>query len=175
MNCFFVFTLVWLHQVGVGEQALDQPVTNSWICDWVNDSAPKRSFILSMTTWSATYFGSFRGTGAGGADALQLAVAGQRDVDGDGLGVLDPDQDHVGEVDLGGPGGVGDDLLQEAQEDRQHLHVRVAVVDDLGHEVVEPDVGGDVLAEQVEGVEGDLVVGLERGGVAAARSRAWPG
>jgi hypothetical protein len=81
-----------------------------------NESAPKRSFILSMTTWSATYFGSFRAP-----VALQFPVAGQGDVDGDALGVLDPDQDHVGEVDLGGPRGVGDGLLQQAQEDRQHL------------------------------------------------------
>ena len=105
-----------------------------------------------MTTWSATYLGSFRApvpaalipfSSPSPVSEMSTAVA---------LVVLDPDQDHVGEVDLGGPGRVCDDLLQEPQEDRQHLHVRVAVVDDLAHEVVEPDEGGDVLAEQVEGV-----------------------
>src|SRR6476660_6635769 len=44
---------------------------------------------------------------------------------------------------------------------------RFGVVDDLAHEVVEPHVRGDVLAEQVERVEGDLVVGLFRRRVAA--------
>ena len=128
-----------------------------------------------MTTWSATYFGSFFVPVPAALMPFSCAVAGQRDVDRDRLGVLDPDQDHVGEVDLGGPGGLGDDLLQQAQEDREHLHVRVAVVDDLAHEVVEPDVGGDVLAEQVERVEGDLVVLLDRPRRSGARSRAGPG
>lgn len=53
------------------------------------------------------------------------------------------------------------------QEDRQHLHVRIVVVDDLAHEIVEPHIGGHVLAEQVKGVDRDLAIGLESGGVTA--------
>ena len=128
-----------------------------------------------MTTWRATYFGSFLVPVPAALMPFSSPSPVREMSTADRLGVLDPDQDHVGEVDLGGPGGVGDDLLQEPQEDRQHLHVRVAVVDDLAHEVVEPDVGGDVLAEQVEGVEGDLVVGLDRRARSGGRSRAWPG
>jgi hypothetical protein len=49
---------------------------------------------------------------AGAADALQLPVAHERDVDRDRLVVLDPDQYHVGEVNVGRPGRLGDDLVE---------------------------------------------------------------
>ena len=94
-----------LDQVGVGQQPLDEALDElpdlglgerlgaEEVVHLVDDDLERDVLRLLLRA------------GAGGADALQLAVAGQGDVDRGALGVLDPDQDHVGEVDLCGPGG----------------------------------------------------------------------
>ena len=72
-------------------------------------------------------------------DAVQPGPNTQTDVGLAAVDLLDVDQHHVGEVD-GGVVGVGLNVPVEiAQVDLLLLQLRVAVVDDLRHEVVQAD------------------------------------
>jgi hypothetical protein len=126
-----------LDQVRLCEQPLDETLHELPVCDAVNDSAP---FNCPSPT-----------------SEMSTGIA---------LSCLAPTS-TTSEIHVGRPSRLGDDLLQQAQEDREHLHAGVAVVDDPGHEVIKTYVGGDVLAEQVERLERDLVLVLDRSRVAA--------